>query len=168
MALVTGGGIKTAPWEGYVLTLYPAAGMGYAVAQKLASKGWRIALLDLNEETGAKAAETLGSNCIFVKANITIYEDQIAAFERTVDTFGGIDFVFANAGIPGKAGFFDKAEKWPPSPPSLLVQDVCLTGTIYTSQLAMHCMRRNTVPGGSVVMTASGKLCNMRTSVHVD
>lgn len=39
----------------------------------------------------------------------------------------------------------------------MTVQDVNLTGVVYSAHLAMHYMRRNTKPGGVLVMTASGQ-----------
>ncbi|ROT40442.1 NAD(P)-binding protein [Sodiomyces alkalinus F11] len=132
------------------------AGMGRAVAEALVQKGgWFVSLLDLNKETGAEAERTLGENVQFIEADVTNYDQQVAAFERTVKKFGGIDFVFANAGIAGGADFYGAPKSWPPGPPSFLVEEVCLRGAILTSYLAMQYMRRNPEPGGVIVMTAS-------------
>jgi len=64
--------------------------MGLAVAQLLAKKGWRISIVDLNPERGEKAAKELGG--IFIKTDVTKYEDQAAAFQKTRGTYGQIDF----------------------------------------------------------------------------
>ena len=131
--------------------------MGLAVAEELFRSAWNIAIVDLNETQAQQALLRLGTSAIFVRADVTKYDQQLAAFQKTKDTYGQIDFVFANAGIIGKADFYDKPEQWPPKPPSLLIQEICLTGVIYTSHLAMHFMRQNATAGGVLVMTASGQ-----------
>lgn len=136
-----------------------ASGMGLAVAEELNRLGWNIAIVDLNAQQANQALPKLASSSIFCRANVVKYQEQLEAFEKARATFGSIDFVFANAGIIGKADFYNEADAWPPEPPSLAVQDICLTGVIYTCHLAMHFMRRNEVPGGTIVMTASGEHC---------
>jgi 15-hydroxyprostaglandin dehydrogenase (NAD) len=142
VALVTGGG----------------AGMGLATATKLIENGWKVIIVDLNNETGLKAAEGLGKTATFFQADVTKWDDQVRAFEHAVELHGQINFVFANAGIAGRAGFYDAATTWPPEKPSLLVEEVCLKGVVYTTYLAMHYMRRNKPSGCVIVTTASGKL----------
>jgi len=132
-----------------------AAGMGLAVAPKLIQDGWSVTIVDLNERLGTDVAVSLGKNAAFVQADVTRYSDQVAAFETTFGAYGRIDFVFANAGIAGKADFYDAPTSWPPEPPSMLVEDICLRGVIYTSHLAMQYMRRNKPVGGVIVTTAS-------------
>ncbi|KAF2801810.1 NAD(P)-binding protein, partial [Mytilinidion resinicola] len=131
------------------------SGLGLAVAGALHSKGWNLAIADLDSTKGTKLVTDFGPNTIFIKTDVTDYFSQVLAFKKTVQRFSGLDFVFANAGIAGRGGFYDVANEWPPKPPSLLLQDVCLTGVVYSCWLGMHYMRRNAVPGGSIVMTAS-------------
>lgn len=131
--------------------------MGFAVAKRLAEEGWHLTIVDLNESQGIKAVDELGGKATFLKADVTKYGDQLAAFEQTFTKHGRLDFVFANAGIAEKADFYDKPGAWPPKPPTMLSQEVNLTGVVYSSYLAMHFMRRNKIPGGVIVMTASGK-----------
>lgn len=135
------------------------AGMGRAVADALIQRGgWSVSLLDLNKDAGAEAERTLGTNAHFIETDVTSYDQQVAAFERTVKRFGGgVDFVFANAGVAAGADFYSAPKSWPPGPPSFLVEDVCLRGAALTSYLAMQYMRRNPEPGGVIVMTASGE-----------
>ena len=64
--------------------------MGLAVAQYLARKGWKISILDMNSKSGEKAAKEVGG--IFTRTDVTKYEDQASAFQKTKDTYGSIDF----------------------------------------------------------------------------
>lgn len=150
VAIITGGG----------------AGMGLAVAKALVADGWQVALLDVNNEVGEAAAQTLGrSQCHFFRADVTKYDELREAFEAVFSSLRRIDFVFANAGIAGRADFYDRVEAetsaWPPQQPSLLVEEICLRGVIFTSHLAMHYMRRNPTPGGVIVSTASGMFTSL-------
>ncbi|PGH28268.1 hypothetical protein AJ80_00159 [Polytolypa hystricis UAMH7299] len=132
-----------------------AAGMGLAVTSKLVEDGWSVIIADINHDIGVQAAASLGSSTTFIKVDVTNYDDQVAAFEKTIAIHGRIDFVFANAGIAGRADFYDSPDSWPPKPPALQVEEICLRGVVYTSYLAMHYMRRNQPPGGVIVTTAS-------------
>ena len=128
--------------------------MGLAVATELCQRGWTIVIMDVDEAVGNTAVTQLGSTAKFFKADVTNYEDQRKVFEATFELYGRIDFVFANAGIAGKADFYDRSDE--AKPPSLLVMSICLTGVIYSSHLSINFMRRNTTPGGVIVTTASG------------
>ena len=48
-----------------------ASGLGFATAQAFIAKGARVALFDLNEETGAAAAKELGENARFCRVNVS-------------------------------------------------------------------------------------------------
>ena len=83
VALVTGG----------------ARGIGFAIAQALASRGASVALVDLNGDEVIQAATQLAGQAIGLPADVT---DKVAierATAETVERFGGIDLVIANAGI---------------------------------------------------------------------
>lgn len=138
-----------------------AAGMGFAVAQELVKNDWRVALFDVDDEAGARAVASLGEGSSqFHRVDVTSYGQQQRAFEAIHKAHGSIDFVYANAGIAGKADFYDEPEQWPPSAPSMLVEDINFKGTTYTSHLAMQYMRRKPQPGGVITMTASGEWYN--------
>lgn len=143
VALVTGG----------------ASGMGLAVAQKLSRSGWVVAVVDLDRSESAEVLKQLGDTAMFIQADVSNYDSQLAAFQEVKKAMGRIDFVFANAGIIGRGDFYDSIEAdAAPAKPSMLVQEVCLTGVIYTAYLAMHFMRKNESKEGMIVMTASGML----------
>jgi len=134
-------------------------GIGLALARDLLSKGWRVSLADLNAALGAKVVDELGSNAVFYKSNVAIWDDQVAVFEKTRMKWGRIDFVAANAGIGNDILLDTKSDSLdgPPKEPDFLTIDVNLKGAIFTSQLALHYFRRNPPEaiGGKIVITSS-------------
>lgn len=82
------------------------AGLGRAVALRLAQERASVVLVGRNEEAGTALAaeiESSGATCLFVRADM---EDAAQAREmarQAVDRFGGIDIVVASAGAPPAA-----------------------------------------------------------------
>lgn len=88
-----------------------ASGIGKATALKFASKKDRVVVADVNEDGGKKTVEQIkvsGGEAIFVKTDVTMYDDVEALVEKTVDTFGSIHVMFNNAGIARPAPLLDK------------------------------------------------------------
>jgi NAD(P)-dependent dehydrogenase (short-subunit alcohol dehydrogenase family) len=75
-----------------------ASGIGAEVARQAAAKGARLALVDVDRDAATRMAEAL-PNAIAITADVRDYDSLEAAVQETVDTFGGIDIAFANAGI---------------------------------------------------------------------
>jgi NAD(P)-dependent dehydrogenase (short-subunit alcohol dehydrogenase family) len=82
-----------------VLITGAARGIGAALARNAAARGARVALVGLEPEQLAVVAEELGPQHLWVEADVTDAEALKAAVQRTVDAFGGLDIVVANAGI---------------------------------------------------------------------
>src|SRR3954471_13389094 len=82
-----------------VLITGAARGIGAALARKAAARGARIALVGLEPDLLATVADDLGPEHLWVEADVTDAEALGGAVRRTVDTFGGLDVVVANAGI---------------------------------------------------------------------
>ena len=81
-----------------------ARGIGYAVAEKLASCGASIAVVDYcGEEDGKKSADALsekyGVNTAFYYCDVSDFERSKETVERVIEDFGGIDMLVNNAGI---------------------------------------------------------------------
>lgn len=137
--------------------------MGLAVAQALRSRGgWSIHLVDLNEQAGAKAVESLGkSTTYFHKANVAEYASLASAFKATFAQDIRLDFVFANAGIGEKTSFYrdhETEEIESPEEPKegMLIIDVCLKSVVSSAWLAQHYFRLSPKGGDrNLVMTAS-------------
>lgn len=75
------------------------SGIGAATAERLATKGWQLALVDLDQAAAERTAERCGPSAVAFGADITDSDSLSAAVEGTAERFGGIDLCFANAGI---------------------------------------------------------------------
>jgi NAD(P)-dependent dehydrogenase (short-subunit alcohol dehydrogenase family) len=77
-------------------------GIGRATALAFARKGAKVVIADWieNEET-MNLIENISGNAIFVKCDVSKSDDVKALIEKTIATFGGLDFAFNNAGIEG-------------------------------------------------------------------
>lgn len=134
-----------------------ASGMGLAVAEALAPKGWIVHLLDFNEKAGIAAAQGL-PNSKFHKVDVTSWESLSKAFDAVFSQDGRLDFVFANAGIVERDNFYDTPDSdGIPPEPNQKTTDVNLKAVINQSYLALHYFRRSPHKGKntSLVMTAS-------------
>ena len=124
------------------------SGIGLASARRFASEGAKVVCVDIDELAGKAAADEVGG--IFVRADVTADADVQAMYARAVDTFGGLDIAFNNAGIS------------PPDDDSILtteidawrrVQEVNLTSVYLCCKYAIpHMQARG---GGSIINTAS-------------
>ena len=149
IALVTGGG----------------QGLGQAVCLRLAREGCHVAVADLNQLTCAETAGLVqretGRRAIAIQVDVT-REDQVAAMvDRTVQEFGRLDVVVANAGIliSGEISEFP-AEKW------AAVMNVNLFGYYLTAREATRIMK----PAGRGVIiqinSKSGKKGSFKNSAY--
>lgn len=91
-----------------------ARGIGLGIAQAFIARGAVVALVDLEAEEVQRSAATLGADrAIGIGADVTDSAALEAAVAATVERFGGIDVVVANAGIapvPNTARNMDPVE----------------------------------------------------------
>lgn len=119
VAVVTGGG----------------AGMGFAIAQHLARRGDRVAVLDLRDDVSEQAATAIraeGGVAIGCGADVSDRAAVAAAYARVRAELGPIEILVTSAGIDEFTPFTDiTVEAWQ------RVIDVNLTGTFHCIQLAV-------------------------------
>ncbi len=92
-----------------------SSGIGASTARAAAESGWRLVLAARREDELAKLAEELGGDdtAIAVRCDVTDWEDNERLASTAIDTFGGFDAVFANAGFGAKRGFLEESpEQW--------------------------------------------------------
>ena len=76
-----------------------ARGIGYETARHLHLRGASVAVVDLDAEEAREAAERIGERAIGIGADVTDHAAIMGAVAETVERFGGLDVVVANAGI---------------------------------------------------------------------
>jgi len=127
------------------------SGIGKAAALLLAREGARVAALsrtpDEIEQTVAEI-EKAGGEAIAVTADISQPEDMERAVQQTVDKWGRLDIVFANAGINGVWAPLEELtpEDWDRT------LNINLKGTFLTVKYSVPYLKKQ---GGSVIVTAS-------------
>jgi len=75
-----------------------ARGIGAGIARCLADEGAKVALIDVDGSEAEATAEGLGPDAIGLTADASSDDDVIAATERAVERFGGLDIFVNNAG----------------------------------------------------------------------
>lgn len=129
-------------------------GIGLSIAERLVRDGSRVLICSLDAEAGEKAAaalERLGGagNARWIRADASVRADVEDLVRETVETFGRLDVVVANAGIERGSPFLEMSdEAWDD------VLDVDLKGAF----LAFQAGARELVAeghGGRLVAVAS-------------
>ncbi len=84
-----------------------ARGIGLATAKALAARGCAVAIVDLELDAAERAASELsGAQALALAADVTDRGAMQRAAAATVERFGGIDVVIANAGIAPRVATF--------------------------------------------------------------
>lgn len=76
-----------------------ARGIGYETARQMHMRGASVAVVDLDPAQAREAAERIGARAIGIGADVTDDTAIKGAVAETVERFGGLDVVVANAGI---------------------------------------------------------------------
>ena len=79
------------------------AGIGEAIAHRLAGAGAAVAVVDLNLEAASRVAADLGGACFPLKVNVASPADVQRVVEEVISRTGRIDILVNNAGIAGRA-----------------------------------------------------------------
>jgi NAD(P)-dependent dehydrogenase (short-subunit alcohol dehydrogenase family) len=129
-----------------------ASGIGRATAIRMAEEGAAVVVVDVAEEELERTAATITSAGGRVIARAADASDETAVagvVDRCVGEYGGLEVMFANAGVAGAfEAFFDlTADDW------RRVLDVNLVGAFLAIKHAARVMRP--AGRGSIVCTAS-------------
>ena len=124
------------------------SGIGQAAARLFAAEGAHVLCADIDGDSAQATAAGIGDRAVGMRVDVTEPDDCAAMVERAVAAFGGLDAVYANAGIAGsgRAGDLD-IEDWN------RVIAVNLTGVWLSVKFAIP--RLIEAGGGSLVLQAS-------------
>lgn len=139
-----------------------ASGIGLVIARALADNGCTVWVIDLKQAAIDAAVAQLGPRGYGLVADVSDSAAIAAAVARADEQSGGIDIVFANAGIGGQGGYGAAADGQNPAgtidgcPDAEwnLVLDVNLTGVRNTLAAAARVMKARG-RGGKIVITSS-------------
>ncbi|HXF62076.1 MAG TPA: sorbitol-6-phosphate dehydrogenase [Caldilineaceae bacterium] len=142
-----------------------AQGLGAAIVRRLADEGAHVVVADLNLEgaqrTAADVAAATGRRTLALAVDVT-QEDQVEAMvRRTVEHFGRLDIMVANAGIvlSGPVEEFDLA-KW------RKVIEVNLTGYFLCAKHAARVMKEQRSGVIIQINSKSGKKGSYKNSAY--
>jgi 3-oxoacyl-[acyl-carrier protein] reductase len=126
-------------------------GLGFAVAEALAREGARVSISSANESSIRAAAGRLGGDTLASTVDVRDAGQIEAWTKATIDRFGGVDLLFANAGGPpaGAAIAFDDAA-WQNA------IDLLLLSTIRMVRGVVPSMRQR--GGGAILVTTSSSV----------
>ena len=120
-----------------------ASGLGLAVAQRIVAEGGRVALLDVQDELGRRAAAALGSRALFVHCDVTDEAGVDGAVLSAHAALGGLNLAVNCAGIVG-AGKLLGRDKPMAGEFFARVVAINLTGTLHVDKAAAQLMQANT------------------------
>lgn len=128
-----------------------ASGIGAAAVRRFAAEGWRVTFMDIHPaEAKALLAEVDSAEPVcFFEGSTRNRADLDAALELAADDAGGIDAVFANAGIHRKNTVIDIT----PDALDELIQ-TNIVGTVNTIQASIPFLA-NASGGSAIVVNAS-------------
>jgi NADP-dependent 3-hydroxy acid dehydrogenase YdfG len=135
--------------EKVMLITGASSGIGAATARRAAEHGFRLALAARSVDRLQALAQELGGDgrAIAIACDVTDFAQQQRLVETTLDRFGRIDVVFANAGFGAARGFLeDTPEHW---------REMVLTnvlGAAYTVRATLPAVKETT---GHFLLTGS-------------
>lgn len=132
-----------------------ASGIGEATARLFAAEGAKVAIADY-ADSGQSVADELkvkGADSLFIKTDVT-REDQVRRMvERTAEAFGGVDVLFANAGIAKDGPAHDlSVDDWHRT------IDINLSGVFFSDKYVIEQMLKQRT-GGAIVNCGSIHSC---------
>jgi NAD(P)-dependent dehydrogenase (short-subunit alcohol dehydrogenase family) len=79
-----------------------ARGIGFETARQIHMRGASVAVVDIDATEAREAAERIGPRAIGIATDVTDHSAVMQSVAETVERFGGLDVVVANAGIAQK------------------------------------------------------------------
>ena len=89
-----------------------AQGFGKGIAEELYNEGATIVIADMNQPLAEQVAAEMGERACAIPVNVSNEESVANLVAQTVEKFGGLDIMIANAGVvrSGPIATFDKKD----------------------------------------------------------
>lgn len=129
-----------------------ASGLGESAALSFAAEGAKVIVSDISNEQGQAVVDQIigqGGEAFFIQTDVSNEEDVKNLFAQTVEQYGKVDVVFANAGISikGDVDTLD-SEDWQK------VINVNMNGVFYCNKYAVQQFKKQGT-GGAIVNNGS-------------
>lgn len=125
-----------------------ASGIGFAIVQRLLKENVKVAVADLNSEKLKELEEASKGNLIGCVTNVTKESDIEQLVNKTVQTFGRLDYAFNVAGASRAGAIVEQSEEdWD------FTVDLCLKGVFFSVKHEAKYMKEH--GGGAIVNVAS-------------
>jgi NADP-dependent 3-hydroxy acid dehydrogenase YdfG len=113
-------------------------GIGYGIAETLLKQGVKVAITSRTQESADEAAKKLGNNVLAIAADVKDFKSQQDAVAKTIEKFGALDFLIANAGV-GHFAAIDEltVEDWQET------INTNLTGVFYSVKAAVDALKKS-------------------------
>ncbi len=113
-------------------------GIGYGIAAALLKLGVKVAITSRTQESANEAAQKLGNGVLALAADVKDFESQQNALDKTIEEFGQLDFLIANAGVGHFAPIDELSiEQWQDT------IDTNLTGVFYSVKAAIPQLKKS-------------------------
>jgi NAD(P)-dependent dehydrogenase (short-subunit alcohol dehydrogenase family) len=122
------------------------SGIGFATARAFLAEGARVVITGRNPETLEKARRDLGESVVTFAGDVADLKKLDELFALIKDRFGGLDIIFANAGVGAHTPLGGTSEETFDH-----VFDVNVKGVFFTVQKALPLLR----DGASIILNAS-------------
>jgi NAD(P)-dependent dehydrogenase (short-subunit alcohol dehydrogenase family) len=124
------------------------AGIGQAIAQRLAAEGARVVAADIDPNSASQTAQALGSESMHHQVDVRDPDQVESLINAVVTSWGGLDVLVNNAGVGVAATTCETSES-----DFQHVVDVCLKGTFLGMKYGIPALRQT--GGGSIVNVSS-------------
>lgn len=122
------------------------SGIGLATARLFIAEGARVAVTGRDDAVFERVRAELGENALVLKGDVRSIEDMRAVAAEVKEKFGGLDVVFANAGMAFPSAVNDIDEKLYGD-----IMDINVKGVVFTLQAMLPHLRE----GASFILNTS-------------
>lgn len=127
-------------------------GLGEAFCKGFAREGAKVAIFELNEETGRAVEREIGGNAVFIKTDVSSRKEVEASVDKVMERFGKIDVLVNVAGIHSGGKCWEETEEaW------RRMFEVNIMGVVFPSQVVIPIM----------IKQGKGKIINVSSKAAV-